>query len=97
MSEKLERHKHFLKLLITTTDTQAKALLSIATLDQIECLSEIAYNLLSLKIFHHRQKKLLEFLSNPALSRRKQQRAIVKYNRILLHILKEVKYIIEEL
>ena len=97
MSENLQRNKDFVKLLITTTQTQVKALLSTVTPAQVQCLVEIAYNLLTLKKFRHKQKKLLEIISKSSVSKTRKQSVIVKYNRILLNILKEFSYIFEAL
>ena len=91
MSENLQRNKHFLNLLINTTQTQAKALLKILTKDQLECLVEIAYNLAPLQKFHYRQKKLLHFIAKPSVTNREKQQAIIKYSGILLNIFQEVR------
>ena len=91
MSEKLDRNKDFLKLLISTTKTQAKALLKTLSKAQLDCLVEIAHNLVPLPRFYHRQKRLLKFIANPLVNIRDKQRVITKYSRVLLNIFKEVK------
>ena len=76
MSEKLLENKHFVNLLITAHPSQTKALLTTASLAQVQCLVEIAYNLIETQEFHSlhpRQKRLLEYLSNLSVNLKRKK------------------------
>ena len=92
MSEKLERNKYYLNLLITTHPSQVKALLVSANPAQLECLVEIAYNLVDSPDFdslYHREKKLLEFLANLSISLKRKKPILVEHSLFLRKVLKK--------
>ena len=100
MSENLQRNKDFVKLLITTTQTQVKALLSTVTPAQVQCLVEIAYNLIDTDQFqslHHRQKKLLEYLANLSVNDKRKKPVLIKHRVLLIKVLKNFRDILEAL
>ena len=98
MSEKLNRNKHFLKLLITTNQTQAKALLSTVTKDQLECLVEIGYNLVDRPEFqtlHHRPRRLIQYLGNLSISLKRKKHILIQHRGILIKTLKQFSHIFD--
>ena len=99
MSELLKRNKHFLKLLISTTQTQVKALMVTATRDQLLSLVEIAYNLIDRSEFnslHYRLKKLITFLADLSISLKRKTPVLVKHRLLLIKALKQFRDIFEE-
>ena len=98
MSEKLLENKHFVNLLITAHPSQTKALLTTASLAQVQCLVEIAYNLIETQeSLHHRQKRLLEYLSNLSVSLKRKKPLLVKHRVLFVELLKKFRSIFESI
>ena len=86
MSKNLNKHKHFLSLLLTTDQVQANTLLDSITLKQVEIILEIVNNLLTLsssisdKLRIKKRKTLLERLVNKKLKLSKKKYLVSKHN-----------------
>jgi len=94
MSKEVVKHKHFLELLLNTHDYQARALLDTVSNDQVDVISEIAFNLNDIKHSDsvqqgmRFQKHLLKKLANRNVSNNKKK-IIIRHNRKqLLKVLK---------
>lgn len=92
MSKLIKKQTHFLHMLMSTSTEQRKALLYTVTDIQIKCISEIALNLLQLKLNKRikvvikKYKKLLTKLASKSLSNKKKSELIIKSMRVVLNI-----------
>jgi hypothetical protein len=97
MSKRLEKHKSFIFLLLTTTKVQSRSLLDTITDEQINVLGEIFRNLLQLplptgaKTLVHRRKALFNKLANTSVKPGSKYKLIFKHKNQILHTLQTVK------
>ncbi len=97
MSKTINRVKHFVLLLLdkSTSKEQAKALLETATLDQVNAVSEITYNLLSgnlplnskVNSILKKRKRVLNKLANKSISQKERSCIILQHTRLILDTL----------
>ena len=103
MSKHIAKNTHFLSLLLNTSNDQAIALLYTATPEQLQLLSEIAYNLLELplnkKAVHlvKAKKQFFETFAHKKLAQAQKIRLLRKHSEHLLTTLLAVKGQLEQL
>ena len=93
MSNNIDKSKHFLHLLLSTSRLQALALLLTVTDEQIKVLTEIAYNLLQLpltekeKEIFQKRYKIFKKLSNKNTGKKSKYQLIKHYRKVILDTL----------
>ena len=97
MSKRLSKHKSFLKLLLTTDKSQARALMETINKEQVEVLVEIFINLLKLdvptntKSLLKKRKRLISKLVNKRINVSTKLSAIRRHFRQVHNTLLSVK------
>ena len=97
MSRRLKECQDFLKALLKGSRVQGEAILITASEKQVNCLGEVASNLLRLPLSKKAKKlvmkcrKILTILGNFALSAKKRLVVIHKYAKKILAVLMAVK------
>ena len=103
MSKHISKNKHFLSLLLNTSDDQAIALLYTVTPEQLLLISEIAHNLLELplnkKAAHllKQKKRFFENIAHKKLAQAQKKRLLHRHSEHLLATLLAVKGQLEQL
>ena len=97
MSNNLNEHSYFIKLLLETSKQQARALLETVTNKQVIVISEICLNLLTIPLdketasIINRRKQILKKLSNSKLTVKIKRRLIATHYRQISHTLLHIK------
>ena len=93
MSANINQHSDFLRLFLNTEPYQQKALLFSITPEQLDVLSEIFHNLLTLPLtqeesrFVKRREEVISKLANISKSVRSRRQAVNKHTRQILTVL----------
>ena len=103
MSKTIRKSADYIRLLLSSTKKQARAFLKVANTDQIEAVSELVYNLLTLTVPHKTKKlikkceKVFKRLAKKHLSPKSKLRIILSHFGLILTILLALKPILLEL
>lgn len=103
MSKALNKNKHFISLLLTTSKDQAASLIDSITSEQVSAIAEIIHNLLILplakkpKHLIKKKEKLFEKIAHKRTSNEKRRQLIRKNYKFILPLLWSVKLQLEQL
>jgi hypothetical protein len=97
MSSNTDQHKDYLHLMLTANPPQQKALLFTSNEDQLDVLSEIFHNFLTLPLakeerqFVKRREEVIAKLADISKSPRSRRQIINKHSRQIIKILEFFK------
>jgi hypothetical protein len=97
MSGHIEQEVDYLRLLLHTNPIQQKSLISTITSEQVDLLSEIFHNFLTLPLsseenaFIQKRKPIIRKLSDISKSQRFRKRLLIKHFRIVMNTLTHFK------
>ena len=103
MSQNLRKYKSFLTLLLSTSQTQAKALLQTITSGQVQAIVEIVYNLMNIassskdKAVIQKRRAFLRKLVNKRIKFGGKKNLVVKHKAKLLKTLLHFKKVLVNL